>query len=367
MPSAVHIFNQYYWDLLKKVKNLARDFKYKSDDNGAGEIIREIKRSYLSFDKLAEEHLVWYKEHAGSFEEFLDTNLKPDDTVSSIKEWNLNDDVCNVELYKGIRIGAITRLFRNTNVVLYYLVLLSVFGHSMSLSEHSTQKIVELLRKKQPWANEDIYDGEFTGAIQLRLKVLRDILPKETPQSSNNIMDELENTSLGRLAKEIMNDVNVEEISKSIGDEGDILKALSNPDGGITKLLGTVSQKMIAKLASGELKQDMLMQDAMKLAGSLPNLTGGNKGSGGLADMASMMDQIGKMATMFGGSSADGDDAPDLSSMMSQFSNMMGGGMKAGNSKGTRTTVNQAAVNRVVRSKQLRRKLEERRRKHEEQ
>lgn len=388
MPnSSVHVFNQYYWDLLKKVKDLSKDLKTRADDKGSRNILREIKRSYLSFDKLSEEHITWYHDKASAFEAFLANNISEESPADSVKEWVHDNDVLSVELYKGITIGNIAGIFRNTNVVLYYIVLMSVFADAKLREDDGIylQGALDLLKKTQPWSDDDLAVESLSAESRKKMLLLRDILrvsssnnaSTSSEQPSSDIMSELENTSLGRLAKEIMNDVDIDEISKSIGEDGDILKALSNPDGGITKLLGTVSQKMISKLASGELKQDALLQDAMKLAGSLPGMPGGKQGSaqnnamGGLGNMASMMEQVTKMAGMFGpmgGSGNDDDgDGPDLASMMSQFANMMGNG--GGKNKGgaTRATVNHSALNRAVRSKQMRRKLEERRRKHEEQ
>jgi hypothetical protein len=365
----VRIFNQYYWDFLKKVKDLARDLKYKSDDRGARHILREIKRSYLSFDKLSDAHIQWYREHAAAWEAFLDARLSDNEAgAASVTEaWSKESAVMECELYDGITIGAAAGVFRNQGVALYYLVLLSLFARAPE-EEAATKHLVEVLRKPQPWTEEDVDKEDMAAEVRGRLRLLRDIYPKkarpsaaDAPAEDNPLFAELENTSLGRLAKEIMNDVDVEEISKSIGEDGDILKALGNPDGGMAKLLGTVSQKMIAKLASGELKQDALMQDAMKLASTLPGMAGGGgKATDGLGNMASMMSEISKMAGMFGGG---GEGAEDLMSMMS---GMMGGAGPSHGGKGTRTAVNHAAVNRVVRSKQLRRKLEERRRKTEE-
>jgi hypothetical protein len=364
MPSASQVFNQYYWDLLKKVKDIAKDLKYRSDDLGSREVLGEIKQSYATFDKSSHEHVDWYRSHASALDAFIDA----DGDVSSKLEWHKVDGISAIELYKGITLGDIARMFRNKNVILYFIVLLSLFARE-GLEEPEQAALIELL-KNQPWKEEDIHGAEaLSAASKVRLVLLHSISEKPKQESGakddgpDALMSELENTSLGRLAKEIMNDVNVDEISKSIGEEGDILKVLSNPDGGITKLLGTVSQKMISKLASGELKQDTLLQDAMKLASTLPN-------TGGLGDMGSMLQQVSKMASMFGGMGGmgGGEDAaePDMASMMTQLASMMGGGGGATGKKGARTVVNQAAVNRAVRSKQLRKKLDERRKKHEQ-
>ena len=377
MPSAVHVFNQYYWDLLKKVKDLAKDLKYKGDDHGARAVLAAIKKSYMTFDKTSSEHVKWYVEHAAALDAFLEDRYIEEAPTSNMGDWYSNEAIAPIELYNGITIEMIARLFRNKSVILYYIVLMSIFAAS-DIPEEELNVIIDVLKKQQPWADEDLASPSLSSSSKSRLAILRDVLRasvKATPSPADapnpdGLMNELENTSLGRLAKEIMNDVDVEEISKSIGDDGDILKALANPDGGITKLLGTVSQKMIAKLASGELKQDTLMQDAMKLAGVLPGMTGGgNKAMDGLGNMASMMEQVSKMAGMFGGANKNDDGSDDenmdMSSMISQLSKMMGG-TKGGGARGTKTAVDHNALNRAVRSKQMRRKLDERRRKHEQ-
>ena len=111
-------------------------------------------------------------------------------------------------------------------------------------------------------------------------------------------MEDIEDTSIGKLAKEIMEDVDIEKVKKSINTEGDILGALSDPDNGIGNLISDVSQKMATKLKSGELKQDALLKDALSMAGKLPGMSGGGGGDG----------------------------APDIGNIMKMMSGMMGGG-----------------------------------------
>ena len=109
-------------------------------------------------------------------------------------------------------------------------------------------------------------------------------------------MEDIEDTSIGKLAKEIMEDVDIEKVKKSINTEGDILGALSDPDNGIGNLIADVSQKMATKLKSGELKQDALLKDALSMASKLPGMSGGGGG------------------------------APDIGNIMKMMSGMMGGG-----------------------------------------
>lgn len=356
MTTTVHVFNQYYWDLLKKSKNLAKDLKHKASDVEARAILREIKNSYMSFDKTSTEHIEWYREHVQpAWVEFATDKT----TLDSWKNWHENaDGIVGLELYKGIPMGTLMKVYKSKDVVLYYFMLLSVFA-SEHVNTENVSKVLDILRKRSALTDEEVafIEDPFV-ATSVRILHEMSVTQSSGSQSSagsssqDNLLSELENTTLGRLAKEIMNDVNVDEIQESMGD-GDILKAFSDPNGKMSKLIGTVTQKMVSKLASGELKQDSLLNDAMKLAGALP---GGAGGAGG------MFDQIGKMASMFGGGGAD-EDGFDIASMMK---NMMGGGKNmggggSGGSRGSRAVVNSAALTRNVKAKQLRRKLEERR------
>ena len=350
--TAMNVFNQYYWDLLKKSKNLAKDQKHKaSSDGDARTVLKEIKKSYMSFDKGSDEHLIWYKENVqAKWSEFAAERT----TLESWAQWYADESLQQLELYKGITIGNLTSLYKSKDVVLYYMFLLAVFANTNVTLEH-VSSILTLLRKRGDVDESEFDVVENCTEVRDYLKMLHDIVSQtSTEQSSatsstDKLMSELENTSLGKLAKEIMDEVNVGDIQKSIGEDGDILKAFSDPNGELSKFIGTVTQKMISKLASGEIKQDTLLGDAMKLAGSLPG------GAGGLGNMSGMLEQFGKMANMFGG--GDTDDSLDIASMMK---NMMGGSKSAGG-RGTRAVVNSPALTRNVKAKQLRRKLEERR------
>jgi hypothetical protein len=178
----------------------------------------------------------------------------------------------------------------------------------------------------------------------------------------------IENTSLGKLAKEILDEVNVEDIQSSLGD-GDIMKALANPDGGLMKLLGTVSQKMMSKMTSGELKQETLLTEAMQFATQLggavpPEL----KNLGNLASMFNKGSGMDALNNIFNAKKSDDSDSDEeggfnMDMITSLMKNMMAGGGPAP-SAGSRgkTKVNANAMNsqirRTVMANQMKRKLE---------
>ena len=171
-------------------------------------------------------------------------------------------------------------------------------------------------------------------------------------------MSQMEDTMLGKLAKEILEDVDVEKLQKSIGDNGDILKAIGDPDSGFSELISNVSRKMANKISTGELKQENLLQDAMKFASTMPGLFGtpnnqsGARNAGGAGeqqknepDMTSMLNMMSSMMNNKEG--------------MDMFKNMMG---NMNNQKGgSRQTVNKPALKKLATVNKLKSKLAKRR------
>jgi hypothetical protein len=169
----------------------------------------------------------------------------------------------------------------------------------------------------------------------------------------------MEDTMLGKLAKEILEDVDVDKLQKSIGDNGDILKAIGDPDSGFSELISNVSRKMANKISTGELKQENLLQDAIKFASTMPGLFGNSGAAGGTGgagaassnnqrknepDMASMMNMMSSMMNNKEG--------------MDMFKNMMG---NMNNQKGSsRQTINKPALKKLAAVNKLKSKIAKR-------
>jgi hypothetical protein len=147
----------------------------------------------------------------------------------------------------------------------------------------------------------------------------------------------IEDTTLGKLAKEIIEDVDIGKMQKSIGEKGDVLKAIGDPESGFAEIITSVSQKMASKISNGELKQENIIQDAMKLASSMPGMMG--NGSKNTPDMSNIMQM---MSTMMG----NGNDMQNLFKQMS--------GSKK---KGQRNVVNEGALKKMAAAKKMKNKL----------
>jgi hypothetical protein len=158
-----------------------------------------------------------------------------------------------------------------------------------------------------------------------------------------------------------LEDVDIDKLQKSIGDNGDILKAIGDPNSGFSDLISNVSRKMATKISNGELKQENLLQDAMKFASIMPGMFGNqNGGPGGPGGPSGMPGPSGA-----GGAGGSG---PDMAAMMKMMGAMMNNkeGMEAfgnmmnpkGKKKDTRTTFNKNAYRKSMAINRLKTKLD---------
>lgn len=333
--SATHVFNQYYFDFLKKLKDVAK--AKKSEDANARILRKAIKNHYSSYDRLSAEYRTKFKEYLHAWVEF-----------NPSVEWMTSDHTASATIYDGVTVKNIVDLTGDAHTTGYFTFMFALMSYD--LSEEEVSNVLKYMRDKD--ASVFVHeDGAVLELIQA-IKGLISLREKSKPDlNENEAFKAMEHTSLGKLAKEILEEVNVAEIQESMGD-GDILSSLANPNSGITKLLGTVSQKMLTKMANGEIKHESLLQDAMKLASNIP----------GLGDLGA----IGNIMKNFTGGDGEG-GMPDLSGLGDLMKNfgMGGGGSRTTRSGGATTRPNTTAMNqhmrRTIQANQLRRKLEKKR------
>jgi ribosomal protein S17E len=160
------------------------------------------------------------------------------------------------------------------------------------MSDDSASNILKIL---QTFSDDFELDNENYKKVINRLNTMKSDKVKEN--SSFEGMGELKDTTIGKIAKEIIEDVNIDKFKQTMSEEGDILKALANPENGLGELFSKVGNKVTDKISSGELNQDAIMKDAMKFASMLPSMFGNNGGGGGNGDfnMADMMRMMGAM------------------------------------------------------------------------
>ena len=348
MTTSTYIFNQYYIDLLKKIKNISK--KHKSKSTTAQKVLKTIRDNYMTLDKASDEYIVFLKKNISDdvWKTYID--LENDDNVN-----NWFKDNSELNFFENITLNDITKLLRDNYLCHHYCTVLYIY--QQELSEEESEKIVKLLQSINNKKLLDTVENENIKKILIRLEDLRN---KTIKEKSGIDMQGIGDTTLGKLAKEILEDIDISKLKQSIGDDGDVLKAIGNPDSGFADLLTNVSKKMATKISNGELKQENLLQDAMKFASLMPgmfNQNGAGKGPGNAPDMSNLMSM---MSSMMGGNSGNSGNSGECG-MNDILKNMMGANQggnkgKGGNGK-EKTTFDNNKMRKMARMKQMREKL----------
>jgi len=356
------IFNQYYIDLIKRIKASAKKMKESEakdatecgdDDTAFGKtILKAIRENYTTLDKSSDEYTIYMKTIP---EDFWTSYVSIDDiSTADATDWFLADDVKDVCIYKGITVSSIRKLMNDDYMCHHFFSVFYLF-----LNELSDDDVKVYLSVLQDTKNEIGLDVITNDTHKKLIARLNDLKTKKQKDTAGFNMSGMEDTMLGKLAKEILEDVDVEKLQKSIGDNGDILKAIGDPDSGFSELISNVSRKMANKISTGELKQENLLQDAIKFASAMPggifgnqgasgaSNQGGGGGGGGQPDMASMMNMMSSMMNNKEG--------------MDMFKNMMGNMNQNQNQRGgSRQTVNKPALKKLATANRLKTKLAKR-------
>lgn len=339
--NTTYIFNQYYIDLLKKLKNIAK--KHRLHSETAKKVLKSIKDNYQTYDKTSAEYIEFFKEKtATAWENYASVEKDKCD------EW-LKDDVnSQLEIYKDISLKDIVKLLRNNFITHHYLGVLYIYTNE--LTEEEITAILKELQKVTEKADDGAeieIANENVKKVLVRLNELKKDNIKADDGSTDGMpnMDSLKDTTIGKIAKEIIEDIDLTKLKQSISDEGDIFKAIAKPDSGFGELFTNVSQKMSSKISSGELSQEAIMNDAMKFASLLPGLFGGaNGGAGGN-----------------GGNGGDGAEGMNMAmNMMQMMMNNGGGPGGMGGGKGGKKQkqgVDMNALKKLMQKEKLRNKL----------
>lgn len=280
----IYVFNQYYIDFLKKIKALAKDKKDVQKE--ARDILRSIRKNYTSMDKLSNEYVDFLNKQ--SFWETYNANENKE---------VISDELLSKNLYEDISIKQVTGVFKTHDLLLHYLCLMDMFITPDIPVEKVTQLVQKLSNAKE---YEEGMASITEEPLLSKLKHLLTLHKNQTVSKFEEDIKEIEQTSLGSLAKEILKDIDINDLQNSLAGEGgpnigNIFSSLQDSSSGLGKVINTVSQSMISKLASGDIKQDELLKDAMSLASKLPGMLPGGMGSqlGNLGDMLQQFQQMG--------------------------------------------------------------------------
>lgn len=339
------VFNQYYIDLIKRLKSVCK--KTETPTPLTKKIIKSIRENYHTVDKSSDEYITFCKENIS--EELWDSYIEIEE-IEEANKWF--DDKDEIFLYKNISLKDIKNLVNDVYLQHHFTSVFYIFKDE--LANETTALIIKLLQGIDKTVSIDDIENEKIKKLLERLTTIR---KNEFKNKTGIDMKGIENTTLGKLAKEILEDVDVEKLQKSIGENGDILKAIGNPDSGFSDLITNVSRKMADKISNGELKQENLLSDAMQFASIMPGLFGGaNTASSDTSNKSSkqpdMSNIMNMMSSMMGG--AGGGKNNDMLKAMAAM-----GAMNKG-SKKTKTSFNTSAIKKKAAASKLRSKLNKR-------
>jgi len=327
-------FNAYYIEFLKTINDISKSKKEADNKETAVHICRAVKKEYRMMDQLSPKYLnalnktgIWAKYNALENKE------------------QFTDEFQENEIYNGITIKNISDVVEEPYFVHHLIAILDIFRETVP---DSIGDIVKLLNKPEEFSKklEDVTDEN----IKAKLVFLSLLHKTHKNRSFTDNLKDIEQTTLGKLAKEIMGDLNIEEIQKSMNEpSGNIFESFKNPNSGLGKVLSSVSQKMLSKIGSGELNQETLLTDAIDLAGKLPKLMPDGMGSQ-LGNIGEMLAQLQKMGNATGGSQ----------NPMDMMQEMMKGMNLNKSQKNRAASRMSTSINKSKLSSRLKKKLEKR-------
>lgn len=348
-----YVFNKFLIDFVKYVN---------SSDN---ELKSISKKHYRAIDKLTEEHIAY-----ASNDVFTDVviqclrSAEPDGVLEK-------PEISELHLIRGIAVkDLVLKLSANEHsTIRFYVYVFAVLSlvYRNESEAHDTDSAIEVLtcilniiRKVQDAdesAEEDIEEilveeyREILGCLASNAFASTN---KDTCSSAENVetgtergtergtgagagpmpnFDALQNTTIGSLAKEISEEIDLSKLNLEKPEELLNMANLANltsQDNVLGNIISKVGSKIQTKIASGELRHDQLLSEAFSFMKDM-NLGG----SGG------------------GTNSAENPLASLLNNPMIQ--SMMGGA-----AKGARPTVNESKMRAASERDRLRRKLDER-------
>lgn len=342
LEKKVFLFNRFYFDLLKKIKNQAK--KSKQTSKSARHVLRAIRSHYGSYETGSAEYFEKLQTNlpASFWEEYASCPVEELGRILASEEWFL---------YEQIHLANVASCVKDAFVIHHYLTIFAILKENASQDD-----ITRALEAIKTFKDKDL-SAEVEGIADPTLRTwitrLHSIYEKQVSSIFQNHLSDMETTSIGRLAKEIMEEVDLSSIQNSMENPGNIFQALADPNSGIASLLGTVSQKMIGKLASGEIRQENLLEDAMKFASKLPGMIQGRGTSSATGPAMDLTNMASMMQTIMGGlgshtseeseaTSSTGAPNLDIASVMKMVQGMMSPG-GAGGSGGSGGIMNMLA------------------------
>jgi hypothetical protein len=289
---AISTFNSFFYEFVKVAKGIT-----KNSNNDVYEIIR---KNYSVKDTTNENMLHFIKELTP---ERLDDIINIDISVPVLSE-NLE----KMQVIKGVDMITIMSEGDDDDIngIYSYLFIMCVLqiGYDLKLTEEAMNTLVNTLGECQTCKENVCFDDILDDNIVTLLKKIHKLSTPE-PASAQNFEEKLSNSTIGSLAKEIAEDMDVSKMK--INSPEDIFS--SDNSEVIGDIVGKVTSKLHAKMQNGTINQEQMMSEAMGLFSSM----------GGLGGLSSMM------GGAAGGGEGPGFNPDMLSNMMKTMSKSFGG------------------------------------------
>ena len=177
----------------------------------------------------------------------------------------------NVDFHELWNSEGMTKEYKDT--IWEYVQTLYVLGETIISDSDKIKNLVENFKKIRNNEEVNVSSGEDEQLINM-IKNLSENQEKENPLFDENI---LENGLIGGLAKELAEDINLDDLNLNISENSDNLNdVFSNLLSGdnpmnFMNLIQNVGQKIQNKLENADLDQGKLMEEAQTMMGMLGN------------------------------------------------------------------------------------------------
>jgi hypothetical protein len=238
----VFTFNKFYSSFIKDIKEISEDLR------------PILKKNYKAINKLSAEHIdLFLGEHSFVFKDITLEQLQ--DATKDQQE--------TVENYLNI-LRALVYVYKNKEDT-------ENEDQNEILFNHTLEVIKKVQASESPQdALDSILDDDLK---EILIKLTPTKMPSQSHESTSGVEDllgGLGNSKIAKLAQEISKDIDVSGID--IQKPEDVVKLMDFSNGNVLgDIISKVSTKIHDKIATGELKQEDLLGEAM----SMMNLMGG--------------------------------------------------------------------------------------------
>lgn len=309
----VYAFNNFYLNFLTDLKGV----------NDASK--KEVKKNFKVFDKASDEYFKTFKSNMQDAQNDDDVLILPSCSLSKIIELVGSSQADKVKSY-----------------LIIFKILLRIYEED---DETLLAKTLEVIKSIQTNVGEETLSSSMKEIMDDDLvslfKNLADALKPQgnDANDADDVFGMLQNSTIGSLAKEISEEINIDELNISSPEQ---LLDFSGSNNVLGNIISKVSNKIQNKISTGQLSQTDLVNEAISLVGMINGGKGGKGGANGLGDLTG-----------------------SLSGLMSNpmFSEILGSmsGMSGMAGKNTKVHVDESKVKNMETRERLRAKLEKKR------